>query len=68
MYSADDLMLVADYATAKWLNDPKMCDYLRPKTLLVLRTSGVPPESDEMGRVRQAAVCQWSLADARPGY
>lgn len=33
MYSADDLMLVADYATAKWLNDPKMCDYLRPKTL-----------------------------------
>ena len=39
MYSADDLMLVADYATAKWLNDPKMCDYLRPKTLLVLRTS-----------------------------
>lgn len=33
MYSADDLILVTDYATAKWLNDPKMCDYLRPKTL-----------------------------------
>ncbi|MDK9585446.1 conserved phage C-terminal domain-containing protein [Lelliottia wanjuensis] len=32
-YSADDLILVTDYATAKWLNDPKMCDYLRPKTL-----------------------------------
>lgn len=32
-YSAEDLILVTDYATAKWLNDPKMCDYLRPKTL-----------------------------------
>ena len=32
-YAADDLILVTDYATAKWLNDPKMCDYLRPKTL-----------------------------------
>lgn len=32
-YSVDDLILVTDYLTAKWLNDPKMCDYLRPKTL-----------------------------------
>lgn len=32
-YSANDLIRVTDYATAKWLNDPKMCDYLRPKTL-----------------------------------
>lgn len=32
-YTADDLILVTDYATAKWFNDPKMCDYLRPKTL-----------------------------------
>ncbi|XUA20692.1 conserved phage C-terminal domain-containing protein [Citrobacter sp. OP27] len=33
MYSAEDLMLVTDYATAKWAKDPKMSDYLRPKTL-----------------------------------
>lgn len=32
-YTADDLVLVVDYLTAKWLNDPKMSDYLRPKTL-----------------------------------
>ncbi len=32
-YVADDLILVVDYLTAKWLNDPKMCDYLRPKTI-----------------------------------
>ncbi|EKS7425953.1 conserved phage C-terminal domain-containing protein [Enterobacter cancerogenus] len=32
-YVAEDLILVTDYATAKWLNDAKMCDYLRPKTL-----------------------------------
>lgn len=33
MYSPDDLILVADYATAKWASDTKMRDYLRPKTL-----------------------------------
>jgi uncharacterized phage protein (TIGR02220 family) len=33
MYSAEDLILVTEYATAKWLKDPKMSDYLRPKTL-----------------------------------
>ncbi|MFP1951721.1 conserved phage C-terminal domain-containing protein [Lonsdalea quercina] len=32
-YVASDLILVVDYLTAKWLNDPRMCDYLRPKTL-----------------------------------
>ncbi|MCW2482255.1 conserved phage C-terminal domain-containing protein [Candidatus Symbiopectobacterium sp. NZEC135] len=32
-YVAEDLILVVDYLTAKWLNDPKMCDYLRPKTI-----------------------------------
>ena len=32
-YIADDLILVTDYTTAKWLNDSKMSDYLRPKTL-----------------------------------
>ncbi|BBJ59172.1 hypothetical protein EAS17NKHM_025680 [Enterobacter asburiae] len=32
-FAAEDLILVTDYATAKWLNDAKMCDYLRPKTL-----------------------------------
>lgn len=32
-YSTADLILVADYTTAKWLNDSKMSDYLRPKTL-----------------------------------
>ncbi|MFP1871935.1 conserved phage C-terminal domain-containing protein [Lonsdalea quercina] len=32
-YVARDLILVVDYLTAKWLNDPRMCDYLRPKTL-----------------------------------
>lgn len=32
-YAADDLILVTDYITAKWLNDSKMSDYLRPKTL-----------------------------------
>lgn len=33
MFTAEDLLRVTDYATAKWLKDPKMCDYLRPKTL-----------------------------------
>lgn len=32
-YVYDDLILVVDYLTAKWLDDPKMCDYLRPKTI-----------------------------------
>ncbi|MEX6285516.1 conserved phage C-terminal domain-containing protein [Providencia hangzhouensis] len=32
-YTSDDLILVTDYITAKWLNDSKMSDYLRPKTL-----------------------------------
>ncbi|HIE7790989.1 TPA: conserved phage C-terminal domain-containing protein [Klebsiella pneumoniae] len=32
-YSPEDLMLVVDYLTEKWAKDPKMSDYLRPKTL-----------------------------------
>lgn len=32
-YTVDDLLLVVDYLTAKWLHDPKMSDYLRPSTL-----------------------------------
>ena len=32
-YSPEDLMLVVDYLNAKWAQDPKMSDYLRPKTL-----------------------------------
>ncbi|OKP30951.1 conserved phage C-terminal domain-containing protein [Serratia fonticola] len=32
-YTAADLILIVDYLTAKWLNDAKMSDYLRPKTL-----------------------------------
>ncbi|HDG1697565.1 TPA: conserved phage C-terminal domain-containing protein [Kluyvera ascorbata] len=32
-YSPEDLMLVVDYLNEKWANDPKMSDYLRPKTL-----------------------------------
>ncbi len=32
-YSAEDLKLVVDYLTAKWADDSKMSDYLRPKTL-----------------------------------
>ena len=29
----EELILIIDYLTAKWLNDNKMQDYLRPKTL-----------------------------------
>ncbi|MEQ1963421.1 conserved phage C-terminal domain-containing protein [Xenorhabdus khoisanae] len=32
-YVVADLMLITDYLTAKWLDDGKMQDYLRPKTL-----------------------------------
>lgn len=32
-YSPEDLMLVVDYLTAKWADDSKMADYLRPSTL-----------------------------------
>jgi uncharacterized phage protein (TIGR02220 family) len=32
-YAVEDLKLVIDYLTAKWRNDGKMRDYLRPKTL-----------------------------------
>ncbi|WGL96526.1 conserved phage C-terminal domain-containing protein [Arsenophonus nasoniae] len=32
-YVASDLILVTDYLVAKWSKDPRMRDYLRPKTL-----------------------------------
>ncbi|MCG3463096.1 conserved phage C-terminal domain-containing protein [Xenorhabdus bovienii] len=32
-YAPEDLTLITDYLTAKWANDGKMRDYLRPKTL-----------------------------------
>ncbi|WP_437887030.1 conserved phage C-terminal domain-containing protein [Phytobacter sp. V91] len=32
-YSAEDLMLVVDYMTAKWADDSKMSEFLRPRTL-----------------------------------
>ncbi len=32
-YTAEDLKLVVDYLNAKWADDSKMSDYLRPKTL-----------------------------------
>ena len=32
-YVLDDFRSVIDKKTAKWKNDPKMCDYLRPETL-----------------------------------
>lgn len=32
-FQVDELILITDYLTAKWLNDNKMQDYLRPKTL-----------------------------------
>ena len=32
-YTAEDLKLVVDYLNAKWAEDSKMSDYLRPKTL-----------------------------------
>ncbi len=38
-YTSDDLILVTDYITAKWLNDSRMSDYLRPKTLFSPETA-----------------------------
>ncbi|MDE9466410.1 conserved phage C-terminal domain-containing protein [Xenorhabdus bovienii] len=32
-YATEDLILITDYLIAKWANDGKMRDYLRPKTL-----------------------------------
>ncbi|MFL1906542.1 conserved phage C-terminal domain-containing protein [Plesiomonas shigelloides] len=32
-YTTEDLILVVDYLTAKWLKDPKMSDFLRCSTL-----------------------------------
>ena len=32
-YRFDDFKQVINNMTSKWLNDPKMCDYLRPETL-----------------------------------
>lgn len=34
-FTPEDLMLITDYLTAKWQHDPKMRDYLRPKTLFI---------------------------------
>lgn len=34
-FSADDLKLVVDYATAKWSQDLQMVEYLRPTTLFL---------------------------------
>jgi uncharacterized phage protein (TIGR02220 family) len=34
-FSADDLKLVVDYATAKWSQDLQMAEYLRPTTLFL---------------------------------
>ncbi|MDU4356062.1 conserved phage C-terminal domain-containing protein [Phytobacter diazotrophicus] len=34
-FSADDLKLVVDYATAKWFQDLQMAEYLRPTTLFL---------------------------------
>lgn len=34
-FTSEDLMLITDYLTAKWQDDPKMRDYLRPKTLFI---------------------------------
>ena len=34
-FTSEDLILITDYLTAKWQKDPKMRDYLRPKTLFV---------------------------------
>ncbi|GKX58368.1 hypothetical protein SOASR031_06830 [Leminorella grimontii] len=35
-FTTDELVLVADYTTAKWAGDLKMADYLRPSTLYQL--------------------------------
>ena len=32
-FTVDDFKRVIDNQTVKWLNDPKMCEYLRPETL-----------------------------------
>lgn len=32
-FTVDDFKAVIDNQTVKWLNDPKMCEYLRPETL-----------------------------------
>ncbi|MGQ7197544.1 conserved phage C-terminal domain-containing protein, partial [Escherichia sp. HC-TM1] len=32
-FTVEELMLVTDYCNAKWSNDLKMSDYLRPQTL-----------------------------------
>lgn len=33
-YSEEEVVLVIDFNTARWLKDPRMCDFLRPKTIL----------------------------------
>ncbi|VVT49215.1 Phage terminase, large subunit [Kosakonia radicincitans] len=35
-FSTEDLILVVDYATAKWGQDLQMAEYLRPTTLFLL--------------------------------
>lgn len=32
-FSADELILTVDYTIAKWSEDPKMCEYVRPETI-----------------------------------
>ncbi|WP_288476682.1 conserved phage C-terminal domain-containing protein [uncultured Pantoea sp.] len=32
-FTADELILTVDYSIAKWAEDPKMCEYVRPETI-----------------------------------
>lgn len=83
-YSVDDLILVTDYLTAKWLNDAKMCDYLRPKTLFgpencaeyftmakKWRDSGRPACVNGKWCINQASAGQlphWNSAEGWEGF
>lgn len=51
-FTLEDFKKVIDNQTAKWLNDPKMADYLRPETLFgtkfegYLNSNGIVPRSN----------------------
>ncbi|MGL5799390.1 MAG: conserved phage C-terminal domain-containing protein [Plesiomonas sp.] len=68
-YTTDDLLLVVDYLTAKWLNDPKMSDYLRPSTIFGPENCAEYFEMAKKWRAagRPASVNgKWLRADVQP--
>jgi len=64
-YTLDDFKTVIDKKTAKWLNDPKMSDYLRPETLFGTKFESYLNEKIDMEAIaiEEARKCYYKNID-----